>query len=220
MKCIYYKKNLICFFVLALTVICFKDIALSLNNSSTSMAVTEKMLDLEEIVIGDKDAPITIVAYLSFTCGLCKKFLDDVLPKLNELINKKEIKIYLRHYADDMISKNSAMFVRCLGGNSTEKTKDLYLLTFKHQDDLMKIKTQQDIESFLAKMLPNEKISQEKIEKCKSNKEVYLGLEGALFEARITLGISSSPAFIIIKNGENQVFHGFLSYEDILERIK
>jgi protein-disulfide isomerase len=218
------RNKLIGFLVLGF--VCFRDDVFSRDavsmkaqgGFSTPMSTTETMPELEEIVIGDKDAPVTIVIYLSFSCKLCQQFCQNELPKFRSPLNNKEVKIYLRHFPDDPISRNAAVYVRCLG-KTIEKVKKLYLLTFKHQDDLMKIKNQQDIEKFLNKILPNEKISAEKIAECKNNKKIYLGLTGSHFEANITLGISSTPAFIIVgKDGKDQIHQGFLTYENIMEK--
>lgn len=56
--------------------------------------------DLEnQPMIGDPDAPATIVAFEDFKCPVCKAFEDDAYPQIvNELVETGQAKLYFMNY--------------------------------------------------------------------------------------------------------------------------
>jgi protein-disulfide isomerase len=58
--------------------------------------ITEKGSDK---VIGQENAPITMIEYSDFQCPLCKKFFDDTyLPVIKNYIDKGQIKYVMKHF--------------------------------------------------------------------------------------------------------------------------
>ena len=56
--------------------------------------------DLEnQPLLGDPDAPATIVAFEDFKCPVCKAFEDDAYPRIvNELVETGQAKLYFMNY--------------------------------------------------------------------------------------------------------------------------
>jgi Protein-disulfide isomerase len=67
--------------------------------SSTPAAFTGDF-DLEnQPMIGDPDAPATIVAFEDFKCPVCKAFEDDAYPQIiNELVQTGQAKMYFMNF--------------------------------------------------------------------------------------------------------------------------
>lgn len=51
-------------------------------------------------VLGDKNAPVTVIEFADFQCPFCKRWFDTVEPELKkEYIDTGKVKMYYRHYA-------------------------------------------------------------------------------------------------------------------------
>jgi protein-disulfide isomerase len=88
---------------------------------------------LPEIVIGNKDAPITIVEYADLTCPACAAFHKSVLPQLKEkYIDTGKVRILFREFPTNWPGLMAFMTVRCAG---TEKAWPLVSALFARQDD-------------------------------------------------------------------------------------
>src|SRR5881275_249771 len=68
----------------------------------------------EDRILGNPDAPITIVEYASLTCPHCAHFTNDVLPELKKKwIDTGKAKLVLRDYPLDEPALRAAMIARC-----------------------------------------------------------------------------------------------------------
>jgi protein-disulfide isomerase len=71
-----------------------------------------------EHVLGDPDAPITIIEYSSLTCPHCASFHNDTLPKLKEeWIETGKAKLVYRHYPLDRLALAGALVANCFEGD-------------------------------------------------------------------------------------------------------
>ena len=71
----------------------------------------------DEHVLGDPDAPITIIEYSSLTCPHCASFHQDTLPKLKqEWIEPGKAKLVFRHYPLDRLALAGALVANCFEG--------------------------------------------------------------------------------------------------------
>ena len=72
----------------------------------------------DEHVLGDPDAPITIIEYSSLTCPHCASFHNDTLPKLKEeWIETGKAKLVYRHYPLDRLALAGALVANCFEGD-------------------------------------------------------------------------------------------------------
>ena len=71
----------------------------------------------DEHVLGDPDAPITIIEYSSLTCPHCASFHKDTLPKLKQAwIEPGKAKLVYRHYPLDRLALAGALVANCFEG--------------------------------------------------------------------------------------------------------
>ena len=69
---------------------------------------------LKEMVLGDEEAPVTIVEYASLTCGHCASFHRDTLPAIKEkYIETGKAKLYMREFPFDPRATAAIMLARC-----------------------------------------------------------------------------------------------------------
>ena len=65
--------------------------------------------EIKRIVVGNKDAKITIIAFESLTCSHCANFHKDVFPELKkEYLDTGLAKIEFRHFPLDIAAFNAS----------------------------------------------------------------------------------------------------------------
>lgn len=79
-----------------------------------------KVPPLPDLVIGQDNAPITVIIYSSLTCPHCAEFHLTTIPALKaKYVNPGTMKIILRDYPDDALALKVTMLSRC-GRNLTQ----------------------------------------------------------------------------------------------------
>src|SRR6201998_2531962 len=77
-------------------------------------AQTVLALSKDDRILGNADAPITIIEYASLTCPHCAHFTNEVLPELKKKwIDTGKAKLVLRDYPLDEPALRAAMIARC-----------------------------------------------------------------------------------------------------------
>lgn len=72
--------------------------------------------DITEVdrVLGDPEAPVTLIEYASFTCGHCADFHNQTLPPLKaEYIDTGRVKLVFRDFPLDQWALRAGMMARC-----------------------------------------------------------------------------------------------------------
>ena len=122
--------------------------------------------EIKRIVIGNKNAKISIIAYESLTCSHCANFHIDVLPNLKkEYIDTGLAKIEFRHFPLDVAAFNASKIAQCKNDGSSEILNILYL----NQQKWIKGKTIDEVNENLKKFLVSEEISVD-FTKCTNDK--------------------------------------------------
>ncbi len=71
---------------------------------------------LGDMVIGNSDAPVTIIEYASFTCPHCANFHANTLPELKKVwLDSGKAKLIYRDFPFDQRALRAAMLARCAG---------------------------------------------------------------------------------------------------------
>lgn len=69
---------------------------------------------LDDVVLGDPAAPITIEEYASLTCVHCAAFSNEVMPELKErYIDTGKVKFVLKPFPLDAVSAGAFLLARC-----------------------------------------------------------------------------------------------------------
>lgn len=73
---------------------------------------------VKEMVLGNEDAPVTVIEYASFTCPHCARFHETVFTQLKtNYIDTGKIRFILRDVYFDRFGLWAALIARCDGGN-------------------------------------------------------------------------------------------------------
>jgi len=164
---------------------------------------------LNEIIVGNSDAPNEVIVYSSFTCIHCRNFHLTEFPKFKKkYVDTGQAKICFRFFIDDLGALESSALIRCLGKNSNEKIPELACKVFSNQKKWLASKKPQ---KFLRDMFGKWKYNKNSINQCFVNKEIAAGLMKDHQIAINEYDISLIPAFIV--NGK--VHQGIISCEEL-----
>jgi protein-disulfide isomerase len=85
-----------------------------LTTPTTAAIASALKLTPDDRILGNPDAPVTIIEYASMTCPHCAHFDIDVLPKLKpKWIDTGKAKLILRDYPLDEPATRAAQIARC-----------------------------------------------------------------------------------------------------------
>ena len=92
---------------------------------STITAINAK--DIKRIIVGNKDAKITIITFESLTCSHCANFHKDVYPELKkEYLDTGLAKIEFRHFPLDVAAFNASKVSQCKNDGDSKILNKLF----------------------------------------------------------------------------------------------
>jgi len=149
-------------------------------------------LTKDDRILGNPDAPITIVEYASLTCPHCAHFANEVFPELKKKwIDTGKVKLVLRDYPLDEPALRAAMVARCAPPDRFYAYVDTF---FGAQEKWV---TARDYRDALARLVKLGGMSREEFDNCLKN----TALENKIVEGRLIaskeLDVNSTPTFFI-----------------------
>jgi len=165
---------------------------------------------LGDVVLGDKDAKVTIYEYASLTCSHCAAFHADVWPKLKaNYVDTGKVRFILREFPLDPLAVAGFMLSRCNGNDRYYPITDLLFSTQKtwaYADKPAEA---------LQTLMRQAGFTQESFEACLKNQSIY----DAVLQVRSRGGkefqIDATPTFFI--NG--QMYRGAMTIEELDKAI-
>jgi len=146
----------------------------------------------EDRVLGNAEAPVTIVEYASLTCPHCRHFETDVLPQLKaKWIDTGKVKLVLRDFPLDEPALRAAMVARCAPPDRYYGFVDTF---FKSQEEWA---VARDPKAALQRLAQLGGMSKKDFEACLANKDA----ENKIVESRLIasqqLNVESTPTFFL-----------------------
>ena len=146
----------------------------------------------QDRILGQPDAPITIVEYASLTCPHCAHFDTAVLPKLKEKwIDTGKAKLILRDFPLDEPAMRAAMVARCA---PPERFYPLVDALFSGQE---KWATAKDYRAALERLAKLGGVGDKEFKACIADKKLEDQVAGSRLTAAKDLGVDSTPTFFI-----------------------
>lgn len=146
---------------------------------------------LPDKVIGQADAPVTIVEYASMTCPHCAHFHEQTLPALKEkYIDTGKAKLILREFPFDPRAEAGFMLARC----ADDKYYPMVDVLFSQQDNWARV---QDARSALLQIARLAGFSQESFEACLTNQKLLEDVRAVKDRGEKEFGVDSTPTFFI-----------------------
>lgn len=146
----------------------------------------------QDRVLGQADAPITIVEYASMTCPHCAHFANEVLPELKKKwIDTGKAKLVMRPFPLDPVALRAEMLARCL---PPERYYPMVETLFKTQE---KWAVAQDWRAALERVARLAGVSDKEFDACLANK----ALEDEIVQSRLTastqLDVNGTPTLFV-----------------------
>ena len=162
---------------------------------STSVS-SKSILNIAEddFIIGNKDAPITIIEYASMSCSHCADFHLKTLPQLiEEYVDTAKIKIVFRDFPFNYPALLGSMVLRCIPEEARYKyTQALYKLQPRWVNKENAETTQE-----LYKIMQSGGMTKEEFDNCIKNEGLEKKILQSLVDAQSEFNIKSTPSFLI-----------------------
>ena len=168
--------------------------------------------DIKRIIVGNKDAKITLIAFESLTCSHCANFHKNVFPKLKkEYIDTGLAKIEFRHFPLDIAAFNASKVSQC---NNDGDSKILNSL-FANQQKWVKGNTVEEANTNLQKFLVSEGYDID-FEKCINDKEIEDFVLNDRIDGVKNFKVNATPTIII----NNEKFEKTLNYKNLKKALE
>ena len=150
---------------------------------------------LPDIVLGDENAPVTVIEYASFTCSHCQAFHEENFPKLKaEYIDTGKVKFIQRDVYFDAVGLWAGILARCGGDDKYYALSDMI---FDEQKTWLSAKTGEEIAANLRKIGSKAGMSAEQMDACWNDQQKVADLVATFQKNATGDGIEGTPTFII-----------------------
>ncbi|MEM9027766.1 MAG: DsbA family protein [Pseudomonadota bacterium] len=147
---------------------------------------------LDDLIIGNPDAKVTVIEYASMTCGHCANFHNNVYPELKKkYIDTGKIRFIFREYPLDNLAAAASMLGRCTG--SSEKALQLANVLLKRQREWV---SREPVKK-LYDIVKQAGFTQEKFNACLRDQELLGKIAKQREIASRDFGVAATPTFFI-----------------------
>ena len=168
--------------------------------------------DIKRIVVGNKDAKITIITYESLTCSHCANFHTNVYPELKrDYIDTGLAKIEFRHFPLDEAAFNASKVSQCKNDGSSEILNQLFL----NQQKWVKGKSIEEMNENLKKFLISAGFNVD-FNRCTTNKKIEDYVLNDRIEGVKKFKVNATPTIII----NNKKFEKSLNYKNLKKTLE
>lgn len=159
-------------------------------------ATAQALPPMEEIladrVLGNSEAPVTIIEYASKTCPHCAAFHTEIMPAIKkDYIDTGKAKLIFRDFPLDRLAVAASMVARCA---PKERYFALVDIMFKTQNNWAR---SQDPIAELAKISRLAGVSQDTFDQCLKNQDIFNGVLAKRTEGERDYSVDSTPTFIV-----------------------
>ena len=164
----------------------------ALSNESSVLNLTEN-----DFIIGNDNAPITIIEYASMSCSHCANFHNNTLPDLKkEYIDTGKVKYVFRDFPYNYPALLGSMVMRCI---PSEVRYDYMNALYKLQN-MWVVRENAITRQELYKIMQTGGMTKENFDTCLSNVDLENKILQEVIAAQSEFNIRSTPSFLI--NGD------------------
>ena len=161
-------------------------------------------------VVGNKDAKVTVIEYLSPTCPHCKTFHETVYPQLKTAyIDTDKIQFIPRPFVRNVLDAVVFMLAEAAGAEKYHEVVDTY---FRTQNDWVTSPTPADAMFAIAQQLG---FTKETYDAALTNQALFSGLETMRDQATREFQLQGTPTFYV--NGK--MLNGGVTFDSLKAEI-
>ena len=161
-------------------------------SANTVLEVTE-----DDFVVGDKNAPVTIIEYASLSCSHCADFHNNTLNDLiKEYVDTGKARIVFRDFPFNYPALLGSMVLRCI----PEDVRYDYMNALFQLQPKWVVRENAKSTQELYKIMQSGGMTKEEFETCTNNSELENIILQALIAAQNEFNIQSTPSFLINGN--------------------
>ena len=163
-------------------------------SGTVNMATLLEEGSLPEKVLGEADAPVTIVEYASMTCGHCANFHNNTMPAIKEnYIDTGKARLVMREFPFDPFAEAGFMLARC----SDDRYFAMIDVLFEQQRTWAGA---QDGRNALLQIARLAGFSQESFEACLTDQKLLDDVRAVRTRGANDFGVDSTPTFFVNGN--------------------
>ncbi len=149
--------------------------------------------DEHDRILGDPDAPVTLIEYSSLTCPHCARFHTQTIPQVKkEWVDSGKVRVIARHFPLDRLALFAALVAECLESNDSYFA--FVSLLYKDQNVWAR---SNDPVSEIARRAALVGLSEDDIERCISDESARRRIIEKMAEGRDDLGVNSTPTILV-----------------------
>lgn len=174
--------------------------------SAASAAPPTTEQALADRVLGDPNAPVTIIEYSSLTCPHCRQFHVEILPKIKKnYIDTGKVKLIYRDFPFDQMGLLATVMARCA---PPERFFSFVDVLFQQQSNWSRSKEPFEALSRIGKLGG---LNPSDFEACLKNQALVDGIVEKRLDGQKKFDVKATPTFII--DGDHKIV-GSQPYED------
>ena len=164
-----------------------------------------------DMILGNADAPVEVIEYASMTCPHCRRFHEEVYPKLkSEFVDTGKVRFVFREFPLDRYALQASMLARC-GGE--QKFFGFIDLLFDQQPNWT---SASDPTAALRQIGMLGGVSAEAFDACMADESLVDMILATRLDGHQRMKVSGTPSVYV--NGEK--FDGGLDFEALSDRIE
>ena len=160
---------------------------------------SQTILDIfeDDFIIGDENAPVTIIEYASLSCSHCADFHLNTLNDLKkEYIDTGKAKMIFRNFPFNYPALLGSMVLQCI----PEDVKYDYMNALYQLQPNWVVRENAKSTKELFKIMQSGGMTKEEFDACISNKEIEEKILQKVISAQNEFNIRSTPSFLINGN--------------------
>ena len=166
------------------------------SEGSVDMAKLLEPGALPEMALGEANAPVTIVEYMSMTCPHCANFHNETFDAIKaKYIDSGKVRFIVREFPFDPRAAAAFMLARCAPEG---QYFPMVSMLFKQQEQWAAAQNGRDALLQLSKLAG---FTQESFEACLTNQKLLDDVNAVMQRGAKEFGVKSTPTFFV--NGEH-----------------
>lgn len=171
-------------------------VELPASEGSVDMAKLLEPGALPEMALGDANAPVTIVEYMSMTCPHCAAFHNNTFEAIKtKYIDSGKVRFIIREFPFDPRAAAAFMLARCAPEG---QYFPMISMLFKQQQQWAAAQNGRDALLQMSKLAG---FTQESFEACLTNQKLLDDVNAVMQRGAKDFGVQSTPTFFV--NGEH-----------------